>query len=67
MNLEFYPGRQTGRGRQAGQPHGFGRIARAARVWEKEEEFRIDKLENICVGIGLAGKISASQGDRHDL
>ena len=67
MDLELDPLRQAGGGGEAGEADGFLGIHRAAGVGEEQVFFGIDEIEDVRVGIGLAGEIGAAQGHGHDL
>ncbi len=67
MNLELHPLGQPRRRGQARQAHRFGGIHRAAGIGQEEIFLGIDEIEDIGVGIVLAGEIGAAQGHRDDL
>src|SRR2546428_236993 len=66
MDLELDPSWQTSAGCQACEAHRFLSVSRAARIWQKQELFRVDKVQNIGERVVLAGEVGPPQSHRDD-
>ena len=66
MDFEFDPFGQSGGGGEAGEANGFPGVHGAAGVGEDKVFFRVDEVEDVGVGVVLAGEVGAAEGDGDD-